>query len=42
MTFVAGKRCRPILLYVVLAIIGFSLVYFAVHRGGGTLPQVSQ
>ena len=39
MTFVAGKRCKPILLYVVLFIIGFSLVYFSVHRGRGDQPQ---
>jgi hypothetical protein len=39
MTFVAGKRCKPILLYVVLVIIGFSLFYFSVHRGRSALPQ---
>jgi len=36
MTFVAGKRCKPILLYVILVVIVLSLVYFYVHRGGGS------
>jgi len=39
MSFVAGKRCKPILLYVVLIIVGLSLVYFSVNRGRGALPQ---
>jgi hypothetical protein len=40
MTFVAGKRCKPILLYVILVVIVLSLAYFYMHRGGGgVLPQ---
>jgi|HubBroStandDraft_1064217.scaffolds.fasta_scaffold19902_3 hypothetical protein len=40
MTFVAGKRRKPTLLYVILVVIALSLVYFSVHRGGGgVLPQ---
>ena len=41
MTFVVGKRCKPILLYVVLVIVALSLVYFYVHHGGGggLLPE---
>jgi hypothetical protein len=39
MTFVAGKRCKPILLYVILVVVALSLVYFYVHRGGEVLPQ---
>ena len=39
MTFVAGKRCKPILLYVALIVVGLSLLYFSVHRGGGLQPQ---
>jgi hypothetical protein len=42
MTFVAGKRCKPILLYVILVVVALSLVYFCVHHGGGgVLPQDS-
>jgi len=39
MTFVVGKRCKPILLYVVLVVVALSLVYFCMHRGGDMLPQ---
>jgi hypothetical protein len=39
MTLVAGKRCKPILLYVVLAVVALSLVYFYMHHGGGVVPQ---
>jgi hypothetical protein len=40
MTFVAGKRCKPILLYVILVVVALSLAYFCVHHGsGGVLPQ---
>jgi hypothetical protein len=41
MAFVVGKRCKPILLYVVLAIVVFSLVYFYMRHGGGggLLPE---
>jgi hypothetical protein len=38
MTFVAGKRCKPTLLYVILAVVALSLVYFCVHRGREVLP----
>lgn len=39
MTFVVGKRCKPVLLYVILVVVALSLVYFCVHRGGGVLPE---
>jgi len=39
MTFVVGKRCKPFLLYVVLAIVGFSLIYLSIHRERTALPQ---
>jgi hypothetical protein len=39
MTFVAGRRCKPILLYVVLIVVGLSLAYFSVHHGRGSLQQ---
>jgi hypothetical protein len=40
MTFVVGKRCKPILLSVVSSLLALSLAhfYFCVHRGGGALP----
>jgi hypothetical protein len=41
MTFVAGKRCKPTLLYVILVVVALSLVYFCVHHGGDALPQNS-
>jgi hypothetical protein len=41
MTFVVGKRCKPILLYAIVVIVALSLVYFYVHHGGGggLLPE---
>ena len=39
MTFVAGNRCKPILLFVILVVVALSLVYFYVHHGGGVVPQ---
>ncbi len=39
MTLVAGKRCGPGLLFLALAVVLVSLLFFSLHRSRALAPQ---